>query len=49
MTLIRALGQIGTYDAVQGLRRMQEKETDPDLVKRIRKVLERIAEGKEPS
>ncbi|MHC4471279.1 MAG: tetratricopeptide repeat protein [Planctomycetota bacterium] len=46
-TLIRALGQIGSYDAVQGLRRIHEKEADPELKRKIRGVLGRIAGGRE--
>lgn len=46
VTLLRALREIGTYEAVQGLRSIYEKEGDADLKKRIASVLDRIS-GKE--
>lgn len=41
MTLLRALGQIGTHDALQGLRRILDREGDPDLKRKIRGILDR--------
>ncbi len=45
MTLVRALGRIGTWDALQALRRLHDREGDADLKRRIAGVLAR-ASGK---
>ena len=41
ITLLRALGRIGTYDALQGLRGLLAKEPDPELKRRIHGLLDR--------
>lgn len=41
ITLLRALGRIGTWDAMQGLRSLLAKEPDPELKRRIHGLLER--------
>jgi hypothetical protein len=40
-TLLDALGHIGSYDAMQGLRSLLMKEVDPELKRRIQDLLER--------
>lgn len=47
ITLLRALGEVGTYDAVQALRRIQSKETDPDLKRRVEEIVARLSAGRE--
>jgi tetratricopeptide (TPR) repeat protein len=42
-TLARALGQIGTYEAILALRRLNEKESDPEVRRRFAIVLDRLA------
>jgi hypothetical protein len=43
LSLLRALEQIGTYEAIGGVRQIQTKEADPDLARRIRGILERLS------
>ena len=43
LTLLRALRQIGTYEAIQVLRRIHDKEGDPEIRKRTRDILARLA------
>ena len=43
MTLLRALAQIGSYDALQGLRQIHDREGDQELKRRIRGILDRLA------
>jgi tetratricopeptide (TPR) repeat protein len=45
LILLRSLEQIGTYEAIQGLRQIQTKEGDPDLGRRITGVLDRLSRG----
>jgi hypothetical protein len=47
MTLLRALAQVGTYDAIQGVRQVFEREGDPELRRRIRGILDRLSGGGE--
>ena len=42
ITLARALGQIGTHEAIQSLRRLHAREGDPDLEQRLLAILERL-------
>ncbi len=43
ITLARALGQIGTHEAIQSLNRLCGREGDPDLKRRLRTILDRLA------
>ena len=45
MTLMRALASLGNYEAVQGLRRLYERESDPDLKRRLRSAVEEASDG----
>jgi len=42
VTLARALGQIGTYEATQTLERLVNREGDADLRRRLRGILDRL-------
>lgn len=45
VTLARALGQIGTYEAMQTLERLAADEGDADLRRRLRGILDRLDRG----
>ena len=43
VVLLKALREIGTYDAVQGLRRLHDREGDADLKRRIAGVVDKLS------
>ncbi len=45
VSLARALGQIGTYEAIQTLKRLVARESDADLRRRLHGILDRLEQG----